>query len=63
MRINIFLSLNNKRNGQYPNGQKFKEKDYIETQQHIDNCTEILNHYGCELPTVEPKQEPQLTLF
>lgn len=49
--------------GVKPNGQKLTKKDIEDNEQNIFNCTEILNHYGCELPTVEPKQEPQLTLF
>ncbi len=52
----MWVCLENMRDGAYPNGQKFKAKDYEETQKHIDNCTDILNHFGCALPVIEKKQ-------
>lgn len=54
------ICLENMRDGKYPNGQKFKEKDYKETQAHIDRNTEILNYYGRKLPVLK---QQQLELF
>ena len=44
--------------GYTPNGQKINR---VEELEHVRRCTEILNEYGCDLPTL--KQKPQLSLF
>lgn len=57
------VCLEIRQTGVFPNGQKLSNKDIEDNEQNIFNCTEILNHFGCALPTIETKQEPQLTLF
>ena len=57
------ICLENMRDGKYPNGKKFKEKDYKETQANIDRSIEVLSQYGCSLPVLEAPKVEQLQLF
>ena len=62
------VTLENIHSGKFPNGVKFKQKDYEDAKEQVELCTQVLIDHNVDLPiyeapVIEPVVGSQLDLF